>query len=248
MKLGDEPCQYLEWDTEFFKHRIARVNFDHLDEPAIQEINRWSTANRIECLYFLAHTDDPQSIWVAENNGFRLVEVRMTYHRSLKDWNPEARQKVSLNVTVRSVKPEDIPMLQSIASTSYVDSRFYFDTRFSKEKWMAYYATWLKNSCTGGADLVIVAEKDGEPVGYITGLVTKGKVNEGQYELTGVMDSARKAGVGQELFCSGLDWYVRHGIDYVWVITAGRNIPTNRMIQRNGFTTRSCQLYYHKWF
>ena len=72
--------------------------------------------------------------------------------------------------------------------------------------------------------------------------------HEGIYELTGVKESARKSGVGQELFRSGLDWYVRSGIESIWVATQGRNIPTQRMIQRNGFITRSCQFYYHRWF
>ena len=105
----------------------------------------------------------------------------------------------------------------------------------------------MKKSCSGGAELALVAEKDGKVVGYITGQVNREK-GEGIYELTGVKESARRLGVGQELFRSGLDWYVQAGIQSMWVATQGRNVPTQRMIQRNGFITRSCQLYYHKWF
>jgi GNAT superfamily N-acetyltransferase len=84
-------------------------------------------------------------------------------------------------------------------------------------------------------------------VGYITGQVDQAR-DEGMYELTGVKESARRLGVGQELFRAGLDWYVQAGIRSVWLATQGRNVPTQRMIQRNGFITRACQLYYHKWF
>jgi GNAT superfamily N-acetyltransferase len=128
-----------------------------------------------------------------------------------------------------------------------VDSRYYFDQNFSEEKWQSFYATWVKKSCEGGADLALVAEKDGDVVGYITGLVDQEK-NQAIYELTGVRESARRFGVGQELFRSGLDWFVNHSLDYIWVATQGRNVTTQRMILRHGFLTKSCQIYYHKWF
>jgi dTDP-4-amino-4,6-dideoxy-D-galactose acyltransferase len=242
-----EPCQYLEWDSQFFEQRIARVTGARLDPQLIRSIYDWSESNAISCLYFLADSNDPQTIRLAEDHGFRLVEVRFTLERGLKDWDPETRSHEAPEVMVRFAHPEDIPTLQEIARSSYVDSRFYFDKCFPEEKWQAYYATWVKKSCTGGAELALVAEKDGEVVGYITGLVSKDKP-EAQYELTGVKESARRFGVGHELFRSGLDWFAQNGVEYLFVVTQGRNVSTQRMIQRHGFITRSCQLYYHKWF
>ena len=247
MGQENEPCIFLEWDTDFFGYRIGRVLGDQLDMKKIESIYAWSENNAIECLYFLANADDPDTIRQAEEHGFKLVEVRLNMERSLKNWDPSTRSKASQDVHIRSIKPEDIPILQEIAKNSYVDSRFYFDKCFSEEKWQSYYATWVKKSCSGGADLVLIAENDDEVVGYITGNITDHQT-EGIYELTGVKPSARRAGVGQELFRSGLDWYKENGVDYVWLATQGRNIPTQRMIQRNGFITKSCQLYYHKWF
>jgi len=240
-------CQFLAWDSEFFNYRIGRTSLSRLDQSNIGDILDWCEKNVVDCLYFLADSDDPKTIDLAQKNGFSLVEIRITLERSLKDWNPETRPRASNAVKIRAVQPEDIPALQEIAGTSYIDSRFYFDKHFSEAQWQAYYATWVKKSCLGGADLALAAEMERIVVGYITGLV----VNDGQdgiYELTGVLESARNAGVGQELFRSGLDWYARSGIDKISVATQGRNITTQRMIQKHGFLTRTCQLYYHKWF
>jgi dTDP-4-amino-4,6-dideoxy-D-galactose acyltransferase len=248
MNIETEPCQYLPWDTDFFGHRIARVNGHRLDHNLVEAIYAWCEDQAIECLYFLSDSDDPQTIRLAEDHDFRLVEVRINLERSLKDWDPETRPKAAEDVCVRPVRPEDIPILQEIAGGSYIDSRFYFDKCFSQEKWQTYYETWIRKSCEGGADLALVAERYGRVVGYITGLISKNNKSEGQYELTGVDPSVRRAGVGQELFRSGLDWYVRSGVEYIWVATQGRNVTTQRMIQRHGFLTRSCQFYYHKWF
>lgn len=242
------PCIFLSWDTNFFGHRIARVQGNSLDAPRAAAILNWCAGQRIDCLYFLVNADDIQSIRMAEQYGFRLVEVRLNMERSLQDWQPASRPKAAEDVTIRSARLEDIPTLQEIASNSYVDSRFYFDPNFSQEKWQTYYATWVQKSCSGGADLALVAEKGNEVIGYITGNINKENPKEGIYELTGVRHSARRSGVGQELFRSGLDWYAGAGIELVWLATQGRNVATQRMIQRNGFITRSCQLYYHKWF
>lgn len=247
MEAMSEPGLFLEWDTQFFGHRIGRLQTHRLDWGLWEAIDEWRRKNVIECLYFLADSDDPQTIALAQALGFQLVEVRLTFERSLADWDPLTRPRASENLLIRPAQPEDIPILQEIAKNSYVDSRYYFDKRFAEQKWQDYYRTWVKKSCSGGAELALVAEKDGEALGYITGQVDHER-GEGIYELTGVKESARRLGVGQELFRSGLDWYVRVGIQSMWVATQGRNVPTQRMIQRNGFITRSCQLYYHKWF
>lgn len=242
--MTSEPCQFLEWDSNFFGRRIARVNGPAFDPGAVMG---WCAAHSIDCLYYLANADDIDSIRQAEDYAFRLVEIRLNYECSLKSWDPQKRPRTAEGITIRPGGPADVPAIQAIARTSYVDSRFYFDKNFSEADWQRYYATWVKKSFEGGAPLALVAEKDDEIVGYITGLVMEGGL-EGQYELTGVLESVRRLGVGNELFRSGLDWYVRNGVQQVWLATQGRNIATQRMIQRNGFITRSCQLYYHKWF
>ena len=39
--MNSEPCQFLEWDTEFFGHRIARINGTHLDAPRMNASLEW---------------------------------------------------------------------------------------------------------------------------------------------------------------------------------------------------------------
>lgn len=241
------PYQFLEWDTNFFGFRIGRANINRLDNASLALLHQWQRENQIQCLYFLANADDRDTIALAEQEGFHLVEVRLIFERSLKDWQPQSRPIAAEGVIIRPAQAADIPALREIAMNSYVDSRFYFDRRFPENKWQEYYAFWVKKSCEGGAELALVAEMNGEIVGYITGQVDRTK-SEAMYELTGVKESVRRLGVGQELFRSGLDWYVQQGIAYVWLATQGRNVVTQRMVQRNGFITRACQLYYHKWF
>lgn len=241
------PYQFLDWDTNFFGFRIGRANTNRLDSTGLALLHQWQRENQIRCLYFLANADDRDTIALVEQEGFHLVEVRLIFERSLKDWQPQSRPVAAEGIVIRPAQTADVPALQEIAKNSYIDSRFYFDRRFPESKWQEYYAFWVKKSCEGGAELALVAEMNGEIVGYITGQVDRVK-GEAMYELTGVKESARRLGVGQALFRSGLDWYFQQGISYVWLATQGRNVATQRMVQRNGFITRACQLYYHKWF
>lgn len=248
MNQDNGLCQFLEWDSNFFGQRIGRINSYHLDLISLENVLTWSKEHQIDCLYFQAAADDAQTIRLAEENQFHLVEIRLIFERHLQDWRPETRAHDAPGVLIRAVQKQDLATLQEIAAYSYLDSRYYFDRCFAQEKWQAYYSTWVQKSCSGSADMALVAEVNGEAIGYITGTINKDAPDQGIYELTGVRPDMRRNGVGQELFRSGLDWFVQHGVRHVHLATQGRNIPTQRMVQRNGFITQACRIYYHKWF
>jgi hypothetical protein len=147
LKTDNDLCQFLTWDSEFFGYRIARVNRHTLSEETIIEVINWCKSQTIDCLYFLAEADDPKTIRLAEDQGFHLVEIRITTERQLDSWDPDSRSKPKKGLLIRSSVPEDIPTLQAITQNSYIDSRYYFDPCFSNEKSQAFYQTWIKNSC-----------------------------------------------------------------------------------------------------
>ena len=82
------PCELLPWDTEFFRCRIARVNGDTLKPEQAAQVDDWSRQHRIQGLYFLSRADDSETIQTAEQHGFGLVDIRVTYERALMN-SPE---------------------------------------------------------------------------------------------------------------------------------------------------------------
>ncbi len=244
--MSPEYCTFLDWDTDFFGVRIGKLTAPRLDAAILSDVDAWCTKETIDCLYYQAPANDPGTIQLAEKAGFQLVEVRLIFERHLDDWEPGKRPHLDDGTIIRAARLSDLPAVQDIAQGSYIDSRFYFDRRFTETCWQAYYRTWVRKSLEGGAEMALVAEKDGQLLGYITGVPTPDRT-EMMYELTGVNLTVRRGGVGQELFRSGMDWCVQHGIPYIWLATQGRNIATQRMVQRNGFITKACYLYYHRW-
>ncbi len=245
----DEPCQFLEWDSDFFGFRIGRVKQARLDQSALERIEEWHTRHEIACLYFLADADDGDTVRLAEASGFHFVDIRVTLEKgSVMQANDSkaSREGGSVQDSVRLVAPSDIPALRSIARTGHRDSRFYYDPNFPVARCDAMYETWIDKSCNGYADAVFVADLYGEAVGYIScHLAGEGKGNIG---LLGVSAQARGKGLGQRLIVAALDWFAEQNVTEVTVVTQGRNSAAQRLYQRCGFLTLSVQLWYHRWF
>ncbi|HXO26520.1 MAG TPA: hypothetical protein VOA80_04195, partial [Thermoanaerobaculia bacterium] len=61
-----------------------------LNRERLAAIERWVAREGIECLYFLADPGDPETAPLAEESGFRLVDLRVTLDRRLGASGPES--------------------------------------------------------------------------------------------------------------------------------------------------------------
>lgn len=242
-----EPCELLEWDTTFWGFPIARIRGDTLDHDSIGRIDGWCRRNVVRCLYFLARADHQTTTELAETSGFRLVDVRMGFRRGLQDATSPVENLALGPVVVRPSRQQDVATLCSIAGQNYRSTRFYYDPGFPRHLCDSLYETWTRVSCDGYAELVLVAELDGEPVGYIT-CHLDGEPRAGRIGLLGVHDGARDRGVGRALVLGALEWFRSQAVQAVFVVTQGRNCAAQRLFQRCGFLTASVQLWYHKWY
>lgn len=236
-------CQYLDWDSDFFGVRIARLTTNRLTEEILYDTNNCCASHNIDCVYFLADSDNDETIFLAENNGFHLVDLRMTFEKPITAI-PTFTAHSNNNVTRKS-EPRDIIELRQIARSNHRDTRFYFDRHFSRERCDELYATWIERSCQGFADAVFVADDNGKASGYITCHLREG--NLGQIGLVGVGPTLQGKGMGTQLVNHAINWFAEQGMKKVTVVTQGRNVIAQRLYQKSGFLTQSVQLWYHKW-
>jgi dTDP-4-amino-4,6-dideoxy-D-galactose acyltransferase len=236
-------CQYLDWDSDFFGRRIARITVNRLSQETIERVMLWCHSHAIDCLYFLGDVADKSTVRLAEDNEFRFVDIRVTLERQLDI--PVVGDRITQGV-IRLCTPEDVPALRAIARVSHRDSRFYYDSNFPTSLCDALYETWIEKSCKGYADAVLVAEFQGWPVGYISCHLLDQA--EGQIGLFGVSADFQGKGLGQKLVNESLRWFAEQDMRQVAIVTQGRNCKAQRLYQRCGFLTRSAQLWYHRWF
>ncbi|MBP7828569.1 MAG: GNAT family N-acetyltransferase [Kiritimatiellae bacterium] len=242
---GDEQplCRFLEWDTAFFGCRVARVVPERLDAAGAKAVLAWARAERIACLYFLADTADAASLAVAEDHGFRCVDIRVTLDREVERRPTEAGE--AGGPAVRPGRASDLDALVPIARGAHTDTRFFADPHFERERCAALYETWLRQGFSGGAEAVLVFEHEGRAAGYVSCHLRS--AGEGQIGLLGVGAQARGRGGGRGLVRAALRWFGAQGCRQVSVVTQGRNIPAQRLYQGCGFKTGRAQAWHHLW-
>jgi dTDP-4-amino-4,6-dideoxy-D-galactose acyltransferase len=243
MASNPELCSILEWDSAFFGVTIARVNSNRLDARIVSQVMEWCREKQVRCLYFLADSDDVETQRQAEKNGFYLTDIRVTYEHSLR----RLEEQTAPDPDIRMAVPQDLPALRGMASSSYRETRFYYDGHFPQAACDRLYETWIEKSLSGYARAVLVKGVPGQPEGFVT-CDTLLPEATGKIGLVGVSSSTRGRGIGRALVQESLSWFGQQGMKSVQVVTQGRNIRAQRLYQKCGFLLNEVRFWYHCWF
>lgn len=227
----------LEWDSEFFGQRIARLEVDDLEPQAAALAEAWCREQAIDCAYLLVGVADQAGLDRARAHGFRLVDLRVT----LETATTAAGRPAPIRVAV----PADLAQLQAIARAGHRDGRFHADGHFAAARCDEFYATWIANSCAGWADRVFVIDEGAGANGYLT---LHKRADQGAIGLLGVGSDVRGRGLGTCLLTAAQDWCAQHGLSRLTVVTQGRNQAALRLYQSAGFRVTGLQLWHHRWF
>jgi ribosomal protein S18 acetylase RimI-like enzyme len=229
----------LEWDSNFFGLKIARLLGHNLTSETWPLVEDWCIQQRVSCLYFLAAADHAETVRTAESNSFRLVDIRVTLEQPI----PEI---ISATPSVRPFEPSDIAGLREIARDSHRDSRFFFDPNFDAARCSDLYETWIERSTQGWANATLVTGSPGQPSGYLTCHLNPS--GTGSIGLVAVAQQHRGKGLGRQLADASLNYFRQSGMERASVVTQGRNIDSQRLYQKCGFRTQSQLLWFHRWF
>lgn len=230
----------LDWDSAHFGLRIGRVTATRLTPEVAREALAGADLSSLDCMYLLADSNDPTTIRLANETGWRMVDVRVTLAARLSN-------VVQGSASVRLAEPADIPYLKNLAVRSHRDSRFYSDGNFPHQACDDLFAAWIERSVLDPqfAGAVFVPQLDDtQPAGYITCATKEGV---GEIGLIAVDERARRRGLGMHLLAEASRWFAAEGAERVSVVTQGCNIPALRMYQRHGFAIESIQLWFHWW-
>ena len=193
-------------------------------------------------MYFLADAGDEETIRLAEDHGFRLVDIRVTLDLKMSAWTADTGG--AAEDSIRAFEPADLPVLKEMAGRLHHDSRFFSDRGFPESRSRKLFEKWVENSCLRPTDRVSVAEDAGRVAGYAT--CHSAGSGTGQIELVAVDVPAQARGLGRALMRAALAWFAAGGATEVTIVTQGRNVRALRLYERCGFRVRSVQLWYHR--
>jgi dTDP-4-amino-4,6-dideoxy-D-galactose acyltransferase len=227
--------ELLQWDTEHFGMPIGRVMAPDGPEAIVAAVE---TADRagLHCITALIEAAHANMIGAAEDHGFRFFDVRTELDRQLDgEWSDDTGTHIA--------SEEDLPILEPIARTRFLASRFYADPNFPRDRVDALYVAWLQRGLAENDRLVIsTPERDGFVVCHVDSHSRVGTV-----ELIAVAEQSEGKGRGGRLLGAAHAAFAAKGLTHARVVTQGANLAAQRLYQRHGYRTSGVALWLHRW-
>ena len=233
---------FLPWDSEFFGRRIAKVLRASLTEEEVQRLDAWCRQEQIDCLYFLSSATGGPELLPVENNGFHLVDLRVTLSAKLDQLPLPSSQSEAICLATEA----EIPNLRAIAAHNHLDSRFYADPHFERSKCDELYAIWIENSIKNPNQKVFTYKPEGKALGYVSSY--HDELGNAVIGLVGIAKECQGQGIATQLTQECLRVMQAEGCTQVEVVTQGRNTKAIQLYEKSGFRLKSIQTWFHKWY
>lgn len=155
----------LTWDTDYFgqpMYKLISVLYDDVPYSYLKKAigmfffqKNWEENSIIS---IEIPSEDIKLIQALGENGFKLIETRLTY------FNDNLKKFEYKRFNVRQAKLEDSIILQSVAKNMRNDfDRFHADQTFPQLKADEYLSTYIENSIKGFSDYVMVPNEENVP-------------------------------------------------------------------------------------
>jgi len=235
---------YMEWDSNFFKKEIYQLNFKKYTKNINDALNVLCSSNQVDLIYYLCPADDFDSIDFAKENNFKVVDTRITFSITHKEFQTSELKENAKIVISRS---ENSFRLEEIARNAKWTSRYYNDDNFENDDLKTFYAEWVKKSVEGKLDdMVFHVEFNDEICGFIS--VKKQGINYGSIGLIAVDENFQGHGFGTAL--------ISHATKYMFdvmdcakaiVVTQESNIGACVAYGKIGYQISDKSCWMHKW-
>ena len=242
-----EPSEvYLsDIDSQRFGIPIARVAW--MTHEVLPATLKFCRENRVRLLMTKCDAQATSTIQALEQDGFLFMEAINVYERNV------VKQPIPADkgeIIVRSATAAEADAIAAVGGEAFhgYPSHYRSDPRLDPAKSDEIYVDWVRRSCLSRevADVVLVAEVEGAPVGIFT--IKMNEPKEADTGLAGVIPRVRRHGVLEALIIAALRWAKAEGAEHLLGFMQMNNIAVLRVTIRLGFFPRSSFFTFHKWF
>lgn len=229
--------EQLDWDSEFFGRKIAKIVLCNSDERYVEEkLAAYRSLDfDLVYIYLTAPTILSRSLCVSYN--CKLVDCKMIY-------GIRVGEKCETSPSVVEYKG-DPSQLYKLAFQSGVQSRYRTDTAFKEDDFKRLYRTWVDNSVEHLiADKVFVFNGEEDISGFVTVRI---HADDSSIGLIATDSQQRGRGIGSALV-SAVKMYVKdvQAVNLT-VATQKENTLACSFYEKNGFSLQSETNIYHAW-
>jgi GNAT superfamily N-acetyltransferase len=233
-----------EIDRSRFGMTVARAG--NVTNDNLAEILAFCGDNHVAMLIARCYTTNLDTVQAMEDEGFRLMDTLVYYSFDFG----RSEIPADTGVTVRPIKAGEDGAVKAVAARSFEGyyGHYHADPRLDKIKADEAYVDWAVRSCVlpEVADEVLVADLDGQIVGFAT--LRMNNPEEGEGVLFGVDPVAQGRGIYRSFMVGGMNWSKAQGAKRMVVSTQITNIAVQKVWARVGFTLSSAYYTFHKWF
>jgi dTDP-4-amino-4,6-dideoxy-D-galactose acyltransferase len=235
----------LDWDTEFFGFKVARILPERLGSHRLKDTLLSIKQENVILAYWSTDPVDAESETAARYcNGF-LADRKVTYSIDAIEINDRAASE-SFETKVEEYSDESVSReLEDLAIQAGIFSRFNIDPQMPAGRFIDLYKLWIQKSVQRElADKVLVVRN----AGIIVGMVTVGEKNgRGDIGLLAVDSSMRGKKLGIALVNAAQQWTIENGFTTAQVVTQGENVSACRFYEKCGYRIDKIENVYHFW-
>ncbi|MCS6871243.1 MAG: GNAT family N-acetyltransferase [Anaerolineae bacterium] len=232
-------------DEMRFGIRVARIH--ELTQETLDETLEFCRDHAVKMLIARTPSQAIRFVQQLEDLGFRLMDTLVYYRRDLVRTPVPELQNAALT---RPVRTGDETVVREIAAQAFQGylGHYHADPRLDLAACDAVYVSWAERSCVDRAvaDEVLVAELEGQLVGFLT--LRRNTPEQVEIVLNGVAPSAQGRGVYRELVIHALVQSKAWKAQETVVSTQIVNLAPQKVWVRLGFEPFQSYYTFHKWF
>ncbi len=233
--------KHLEWDSNFFKRKIAKIHIKDLSKTDELTANfNWLITNSYDLVYVFCSTTISKQIQSKFNGS--LIDIKIVYKKCISKSSGHKQKEIH-----EWSNSFNLNMLYELGMKSGVYSRYKKDNKFSNQEFRNLYRTWIENSINRSfADNVFIyIDNSKNLVGFATLKITN---SIGTIGLIAVDEAVRGNRIGSKLIEHIEEYLYRKNITELHVATQKDNTAACNFYSKNGMTIHSITNIYHFWF
>lgn len=232
-------CKLLEWDTDYFGVKSARVNLlGNVDEEGQEDILSFCKNYDFVTIANFENRNE-NNLWIGKKTSAFLADVNVQFVKELNSLETHSDEKtyVTNNLPVND-------QILNIARKSFRYSRFFNDPNLSESKSQNIYLHWAEGAFLQEGKYYVICEREDHIAGY---LLFSSEENCATVELIAVDEAYQGKGVGKSLIKAMESFTFDKVINKIKVGTQVNNIPAVQFYSKIGFKYMNCSSIYHIW-
>lgn len=231
----------LDWDTNFFGVKIARIIPTTLDEKELSEILSLLRKNEVQLVYWTSKLKMKEHL-INKLGGF-LVDTKTTFTIAFRSLDFD--KNISTSAIEPFIDSMSINDLECLAIQSGKYSRFFIDPNISHDKFEDLYKIWINRSLQKEiASEVLLIRHFEKIIGMVTLVEEKGR---GDIGIIAVDINYRANHYGEKLVRAAQRWFLENGFEYGQVVTQQQNTPACNLYKKCGYKIEKVDFFYHFW-